>query len=79
MIPLTLSDETGSLNHQKPNGKSRIIWNNPLSICTIQMGAFTDENNAKGFRRFKTGRAGYVHFDGYYRVLAVDFSQKRMP
>jgi hypothetical protein len=78
--PLTLSDETGESESSKAEYE-KITDNlkiNPLSIYTIQMGAFTDENNAKGFSEDlkSKGGAGYVHFDGYYRVLAVGFQSE---
>ena len=39
----------------------------------VQMGAFTDEDNARmaAEELQKLGGAGYVHFDGYYRVFAM--------
>lgn len=51
---------------------------NALALYGIQMGAFTDEENAKAFsQELKTrGGAGYVYNDGFYRVMAIGFQSE---
>ncbi len=47
----------------------------PLKMRAIQMGAFTEEQNAKDFGLELQGRggAGYVIHDTHYRVMAMGF------
>jgi len=76
----TLPDEINEVENNKTDHE-KITENlkvNPLSLYTIQMGAFTDEENAKEFsNNLKSkGGAGYIHFDGFYRVLAVGFQSE---
>ncbi len=49
-----------------------------LSLYTIQMGAFTDEENAKAFSQELKARggAGYTYNDKFYRVLAIGFQSE---
>lgn len=51
---------------------------NALSLYTIQMGAFTEEENAKAFSgELKArGGAGYIYNDGFYRVMAIGFQSE---
>jgi hypothetical protein len=51
------------------------IETSPMSICAIQMGAFTDETNAISFGDMikSKGAAGYVMEDNFYRVLAMGY------
>ena len=48
---------------------------NALTLHTIQMGAFTDLNNAESYAQDlrAQGGAGYILKDDFYRVLAVAF------
>lgn len=49
-----------------------------ITLYGIQMGAFTDEENAKAFsQELKTrGGAGYIFNDGFYRVMAIGFQSE---
>jgi hypothetical protein len=49
-----------------------------LTLFAIQMGAFTDEENAKAFsQELKTrGGAGYIFKDEFYRVMAIGFQSE---
>ena len=51
------------------------IETSPVSLCAIQMGAFTDEANAVSYGdEIKSkGAAGYVIEDTFYRVLAMGY------
>lgn len=51
---------------------------NALTMYTVQIGAFSDENNAKSCaNELKTmGGAGYILHDDFYRVMAVGFQSE---
>ena len=71
--------DTAKISHKKESGNvkkiSETIRVAPLTIYTIQMAAFSAEENAKEFVREiqELGAGGYIVNDKFFRVIAVGY------
>ncbi len=74
---LTLPDDTNE-SVEDTTKITETLKANSLTLYGIQMGAFTDEENARAFSQELKARggAGYIYNNGFYRVMAIGFQSE---